>query len=119
MLSIRVLEGRTKTGTVRLAAGIDAAVAAGAHVINLSLSLVPSVAAQVHPGSELVLALERAARAGAVVVAAAGNDGAPLCAQPLLTTRILCVGALDRACRRARYSNYGQRVDSVAPGGDG
>jgi subtilisin family serine protease len=117
VLAIRVLD-HADGDTAREAAGIDAAVAAGAQVINLSLSLQPSLVAQLFPGSALVLALERATRAGIVVVAAAGNDGAPLCAQPQLKTRILCVGAVDRGRNLARYSNYGQGVDLVAPGGD-
>jgi hypothetical protein len=53
-----------------------------------------------------------------VIVAAAGNDGVPLCAQPLLATKILCVGAVNRARQRPAYSNYAVRVDIVAPGGD-
>ncbi len=118
VLAIRVLDDARNGDTAREAAGIDAAVAAGAQVINLSLALHPSVVEQLFPGSALVLALERATRAGVVVVAAAGNDGAPLCAQPQLTTRILCVGAVDSANKRAEYSNHGVQVDLVAPGGD-
>ena len=52
-----------------IAQGIDRAVAAGARVINLSLG-------GSSPSSAVRLAIARAARANAVVVVAAGNDGA-------------------------------------------
>jgi thermitase len=118
ILAIRVLDAQNSGNTDQEAAGIDAAVARGAQVINLSLSAGPNVATQILPGSPLVQAIERAARAGVVVVAAAGNDGVPLCAQPLLATKIICVGAVGRSLTRSSYSNYAVRVDIVAPGGE-
>ncbi|HUR84038.1 MAG TPA: S8 family serine peptidase [Solirubrobacteraceae bacterium] len=118
VLAIRVLDEHNRGYTDQEASGIDAAVAAGAQVINLSLSAGPNVVTTLLPGDALVQAIERAARAGVVIVAAAGNDGVPLCAQPLLATKILCVGAVNRARRRASYTNYAVRVDMVAPGGE-
>ncbi|MES2136504.1 MAG: S8 family peptidase [Pseudomonadota bacterium] len=50
-----------------IAAGIDAAVAAGAKVINLSLG-------GSTPGATLLAAMQRAVNAGTVLVIAAGND---------------------------------------------
>ncbi|HUR86164.1 MAG TPA: S8 family serine peptidase [Solirubrobacteraceae bacterium] len=117
-LAIRVLDAGNRGNTEQEAAGIDAAVAAGAQVINLSLSAGPNVVTQLLPSDRLVQAIERAANAGIVVVAAAGNDGVPLCAQPLLAQKILCVGAINRARTRSSYSNYAVRVDLVAPGGE-
>jgi thermitase len=118
ILAIRVLDANNRGTIDEEAQGIDAAVAAGAQVINLSLSAGPTVVNTVLPGSDLVQAIERAARAGVVIVAAAGNDGVPLCAQPLLETKILCVGSVNRDRQRASYSNYAVRVDVVAPGGE-
>ena len=118
VLAIRVLDAANRGTTDEEAGGIDAAVAAGAQVINLSLSAGPSAVTTLLAGSSIVQAIERAARAGVVVVAAAGNDGVPLCAQPLLATKILCVGAVNRSGHRASYSNYAVRVDIVAPGGE-
>ncbi|MBW3652867.1 MAG: S8 family serine peptidase [Actinobacteria bacterium] len=118
LLAIRVLDANSAGDTDQAAAGIDAATARGAQVINLSLSGGPNVVTQVLPSSSLVQAIDRAARAGVVVVAAAGNDSVPLCAQPLLATKIICVGALSRSQTRASYSNYAVRVDMVAPGGE-
>jgi subtilisin family serine protease len=118
VLAIRVLDARNSGTTDQEAAGIDAAVAAGAQIINLSLSAGPNVVKTLLPDDVLVQSIDRAARAGVVVVAAAGNDAVPLCAQPLLATKILCVGALNRAGNRSSYSNYEVRVDIVAPGGE-
>lgn len=118
VLAIRVLDANNAGNSDQAAAGIDAAVAAGAHVINLSLTIAPTAVSQLRPSDPLVKAIDRAAGAGVVVVAAAGNDGVPLCAQPLLATKILCVGAVNRSGSRATYSNYAVRVDMVAPGGE-
>jgi hypothetical protein len=51
-------------------------------------------------------------------VAAAGNDALPICEQPQLGPGLICVAAVDRQAQRSGYSNYGIRVDLVAPGGD-
>ncbi|WP_300973399.1 S8 family peptidase [Sphingomonas sp. LHG3406-1] len=51
-----------------IARGVDAAVAAGARVINMSLG-------GSAPGSTLIAALQRAVNKGVVIVISAGNDG--------------------------------------------
>lgn len=118
ILSIRVL-GADMQGTTRLVAdGIDAAVAAGAQVINLSLGPGPALARTLDLTDPVVPAMQRAVKDGVVIVAAAGNDAMPLCAQPLVVTGILCVGAVNRQLGPTSYTNYGLRVDVVAPGGD-
>ena len=118
VLVIRVLDARNNGNTDVEAAGIDAAVARGAHVISISINPSASVVTQLLPSDRLVQAIERAARAGVVIVASAGNEGLPLCSQPLLTSKILCVGAVNRAGKRPSYSNYLLRVDIAAPGGE-
>jgi subtilisin family serine protease len=117
VLALRVLGADGRGTTAALARAIDAAVAAGAGVINLSLS-VDAILQAVLPDGELLQAIRRAVDAGVVVVAAAGNHALPICEQPESTPGILCVGAVDRALERSSYSNYGLRVDLVAPGGD-
>ncbi|PZA07325.1 MULTISPECIES: S8 family peptidase [unclassified Meiothermus] len=56
---------------------------------------------------------------GVVVVVAAGNenDDASLYS-PASCANVITVGATDYAGARAPYSNYGARVDVMAPGGD-
>ncbi|MGK0617431.1 S8 family serine peptidase [Meiothermus cerbereus] len=56
---------------------------------------------------------------GVVVVVAAGNenDNASLYS-PASCANVITVGATDFAGARAPYSNYGPRIDVMAPGGD-
>jgi thermitase len=116
IISIRVLDAQGRGTISQVARGVDAALAAGAHVINLSTQQAQA-AAEAATYSELTQAVERAARAGAIVVAAAGNYNMPACAQPLVAARILCVGAIDRHRQRAFYSNHASRVTIMGPGG--
>lgn len=118
VLSIRALDGQGLGSSALEARGIDAAVAAGADVVNLSLGPAPELLDLLDPGDPLVAAIARATRAGVVVVAAAGNGDRPICAQPILGPGLLCVGSVDRDRRRSDFSNHGLRTDVVAPGED-
>ncbi len=85
-----------------------------ARVINLSLS-----------GAGLCSAEEQAAindavNAGAVVVAAAGNEGVDVATiSPANCANVITVGAVARDGSRASYMNSGEEVDLSPPGGDG
>jgi subtilisin family serine protease len=118
ILSLRVLDAQASGDTRQVAAAIDAAVAAGAQVINLSLSPGTALARTLDTTDPIVPAMQRAVAAGVVLVAAAGNFALPLCAQPLAVTGILCVGAVNRSLGLTDYTDFGVRVDVVAPGGD-
>lgn len=118
ILAVRVLDGEQGGTTGGAAEGIDAAVRAGARVINLSLGPNPDTLSMLGVYDPFARAIQRAVDAGVVVVAAAGNDSLPLCAQPPTVRGILCVESVAQSLRRASYSNYGLRVDLVAPGGD-
>ena len=78
-----------------IADGIDAARAAGAKVINLSLG-------GSTPGSELLGAMQRAVTAGVVLVIAAGNDGTvnpdsfALTPAQKFPGQVIIAGALDK-----------------------
>ena len=64
-------------------------------------------------------AFDRANAAGAVVVVAAGNDDDDASNYtPASCGNVIAVGATTIENKRARYSNYGARVDVMAPGGD-
>jgi subtilisin family serine protease len=102
--------------TSELASAIHDCLDAGARVLNLSAAIQrPSASGD----RELGAALDRAARAGALVVAAAGNQGA-LGTTPI--TRhgwVLPVIAYDRRRRPAAYSNLGRSIGSRGLGGPG
>jgi subtilisin family serine protease len=105
-----------------IAAGVRWAADHGANVINLSLGALPGVQALVITGQVTALqdAISYARNRGVVVVAAAGNESAPLCDTPGFDTGALCVVATDSRELKAAYSNLGVKVptDAVAaPGG--
>ncbi|HEX2296277.1 MAG TPA: S8 family serine peptidase [Actinomycetota bacterium] len=122
ILPVRVL-GSDNDRTARIAAGIRYAADRGAQVINLSLSYSPpghvdTITGSMRPVHE---AIAYALSKGSVVVASAGNDTLPACAEPAAVDGVLCVGALDRSDRPAYYTNFESRRSKrylVAPGGD-
>jgi subtilisin family serine protease len=116
LLPVRVL-GDDGSGTSEdVAAGIDWARTNGADIINLSLgSEIPIIG--VAAGDEIDAAIRRALAAGVIVVAAAGNNGVPVCEQPAATEGLLCVGSIDRRKQRSFFSSFGQGLGVVAPGG--
>lgn len=124
ILPVRVLAGVEEGGsTSRIAAGIRYAADKGAQVINLSVSYnapghVDSITGSMRPVHD---AVSYALSKGAVVVASAGNDTLPVCAEPAAVPGVLCVGAVDRSDRPAYYTNFESRRSKsylVAPGGD-
>ncbi|HLQ67713.1 MAG TPA: S8 family serine peptidase [Candidatus Limnocylindrales bacterium] len=60
--------------------------------------------------------VDMATRAGAVCVAAAGNDGDSVRVYPAACDHVLAVGATDFNNVRADFSNWGSWVDVAAPG---
>jgi serine protease len=64
-------------------------------------------------------AINTASANGAIVVVAAGNDNEDAAGfSPASCSGVITVGATDYQNARARYSNYGPRIDLMAPGGD-
>jgi subtilisin family serine protease len=114
ILAIRVLGSDNDGTAANVAAGINAAVDAGADVINLSLNWSQATQAL----APVTAAMQRAADAGALVVVAAGNDAQGRCEEPVLPQRALCVGALSSNLKLSPFSSYGQGLGLVAPGDD-
>ncbi|MEA2155516.1 MAG: thermitase [Solirubrobacteraceae bacterium] len=112
ILAIRVLGADNNGTAANVAAGINAAVDAGADIINLSLNW--SQASQAL--APVTAAMQRAASAGILVVVAAGNDAQGRCEEPILPQQALCVGALSSNLKLAPFSSYGQGMGLVAPG---
>jgi subtilisin family serine protease len=105
-----------------IAKGIRFSVSKGAKVINLSLGALPGTQALTFTGliSDVQDAIAYATSNGVVVVAAAGNETAPLCDTPAFDTGALCVTATDKRELRAAYSNLALKPDLLsvaAPGG--
>jgi serine protease len=121
LLAVKVLDESGGSFT-DVALGIRYAADRGAKVINLSLGAPPGSQALVLTGamSEVTAAIAYANAAGAVVVAAAGNEAAPLCDTPGFDPGAVCVAATDKREAHSLYSNFALRPDLVAlsaPGG--
>ncbi len=114
VLVVRVLGDDGSGSTDDVIAGIDWAVAHGADVLNLSLGPDPPILGN-DPNFDA--AIDRALDRGVIVVAAAGNNGLPVCEQPSGNGRLLCVGAVDRNQNKAFYSSFGDGLGISAPGG--
>jgi serine protease len=115
IMPIRVLDANGDGDAPRIARGVIYAVDHGAKVINLSLSFDSSVTAEEIP--ELLRAFKYARSHGALVVVAAGNDGAGTVSYPARSPDVLAVGATTEYGCAASYSDYGSDLDLVAPGG--
>lgn len=112
VLGVDPVDGEDGTGTASdLVAAINhAAGQADVDVINLSLGGLPQIDA-------LQAATDNAYDAGILVVAAGGNSASASAVYPAANYRVIGVGATDPSGSLASYSNYGQSVDLLAPGG--
>ncbi len=121
IMPLRVLDGQGRGDVASVIEAVDYAVRMRANVLNLSF-------VGVHGSPALGEALQRAWRAGLVIVAAAGNEGEgqtvdmdvtpqyPVCMESAENS-IIGVAAVDENNKLAAFSNYGKRcVDIVAPG---
>ncbi len=102
-----------------LSRGIRWAADRGVEVINMSLGTGPECAA---PCDIPIVsdAIAYAAARDVVIVAASGNDANSTLANhfPANHPEVIAVGATEFRNLRAPYSNYGNGLDLVAPGGD-
>ena len=120
LLVVKALDADGSGEAVDVAAGIDWLLARGVHVVNLSLA--ESSSLRRSGGVALEGAIQRAHKAGVVVVIAAGNSTQATQTGVAFDMPAIVVGATDRNGRLAPYS---QPLDArvrwglVAPGGSG
>jgi serine protease len=115
LLPVRVLDRTGKGSANTVAAGIRWA-ADRAQVINLSLEFGTAVT-NCDNVPQVCDAIEYANSRRALVVAAAGNTGDARVASPGGLPHVLSVGATTDDQCLGDYSNFGQGLDLVAPGG--
>lgn len=117
ILSFRYAGGENEKGDAgTMSKAIRAAIAAHADIINIS-----SDTANKKTDGTLESAVTAAVNSGALVVAAAGNDGADgksANTYPAAYQGVLAVAASDRNDERAYFSQAGDFVDVAAPGVD-
>ena len=109
IMPIRVLDNDGSGYDSAIAQGIRYAVDHGAKVINLSLGGGHS--------NYMDSAVNYALSKSVTVVAAAGNEGINAASScPAHIEKCITVAAVDKANKRASFSNYGDMLDISAPG---
>jgi hypothetical protein len=109
LISIRVTDTTGTSDLFTIAQGVVTAVDAGANIINVSLGGYST-------GGVLDAAISYAAQKGVLIVAAAGNDQAAQLAWPAADSRVVSVGAIDKAEQQVSFSNSGPQLQLTAPG---
>ncbi|USN53995.1 MAG: S8 family serine peptidase [Candidatus Nomurabacteria bacterium] len=114
IMPVKVLARDGYGTTADIAQGIDYARTHGADIISMSLGTSSYSQA-------LTDAVNDAIAQGILVVAATGNANSSTLLYPARTSGVIAVGATGNTTQntRASYSNYGQNIALVAPGGDG
>lgn len=114
LMPVKVLD-KNGSGTAQtLADGVYYAANNGAKIINMSLGWPPGY----DPGTTVHNAITYAYNQEVTLVAATGNDNASTISYPAKYSEVIAVGATRYDENRAPYSNYGEGIDVVAPGGD-
>jgi thermitase len=109
ILPVRVLDSDGVTSVFTLAAGIAAAAAAGADVVNVSVS-------SPEGGGVLDDAVAYAQSTGAIVVASAGNLGNDVPQFPAALPGVVSIASTGADDVKSRFSSFGTDVDLCAPG---
>ncbi|PEY32729.1 alkaline serine protease [Bacillus cereus] len=107
--AVRVLDSQGSGTLDAVAKGIRESADAGAKVISLSLGAS-------NGGTALQQAIQYAWNKGAVIIAAAGNDGNTRPNYPAYYNEVIAVASTDQNDRKSYFSNYGSWVDIAAPG---
>lgn len=111
LINIKVADDKGRCQISALADGIVWAVDNGANVINISIEIRES-------SPKLREAVDYAWRNGAIIVAAAGNDGNEIPVYPACYENCIAVTAIQQNGTLALLANYGDWVDVAAPGFD-
>lgn len=104
-----VYNGKVVTDVI--ADAMTFAIKNGAEVINLSLGWPKLIDL-----AKVKAAFELAEKNNVIVIAAAGNNNKDLPTFPCSYENVICVGAIDNRGELADFTNYGSKVDIVAPG---
>lgn len=117
IMPVKVLGDDGSGSFADIVEGIYYAVDSGAHVINMSLGT--NARARLRSDPVMDAALDYAEANGVTVVCAAGNDSFKRnVAYPAIHPTTIAVGATDFTNAVVGYSNRGDGLDMVAPGGN-
>lgn len=114
ILAVKGFRSKERTKLSDLIESIYYSVNNGAHIINASWGV------DKEPEQAEIDAVNYALNRGVLVVAAAGNTGDPASwITPGSIEGVITVGSLNSMDQLSTFSNYGNSVDFLAPGGDG
>jgi hypothetical protein len=109
ILSVRIADDQGRSDSFLLAKGIIAAVDGGAKLINISMG-------GFGESTILKYAVDYARERGALIFAAAGNNGVNQVYYPAAYEGVIAVGAVDAGDNHLDFSNSGSEIDASAPG---
>jgi len=109
IMPVKVLDDSGSGEMLQVARGITYAANQGAKVINLSLGSPYST-------STLQSAVQYAWERGAVIVAAAGNDGTSTPNYPADYPNVIAVASTNERDGKSGFANFGRWVEVAAPG---
>ena len=109
ILPVKVLDANATGNWPAISTGIIWAADHGATVINLSVGAPRAL-------DDVGAAIEHALSKGAIVVAAAGNDGEDETFYPAMYPGVISVAGVDQTGTRSAWSNFGSWVTVAAPG---
>jgi serine protease len=110
VMPVKVMDNFGRGSDENIINGIKFAADHGANVINMSFGGYGA-------NPFLQEAVTYAASKGVVMCASTGNDSKDAIFYPAACPECMAVGATNRRRERASYSNYGDQIDVVAPGG--
>ncbi|RKY41169.1 MAG: hypothetical protein DRP85_07030 [Candidatus Makaraimicrobium thalassicum] len=109
IMALRVFDDTGSTSPDIISSAIRYAVDNNAKILTMPFSLFP-----IH--TQVEDAIDYALDKGAILIAAAGNDGAEILDNSLAAQEnIITVGSLDADGRMSAWSNYGSELDLLAP----
>lgn len=109
ILPLQAIDDNGYGNSISVGRAVRYAVDQGAKVISMSLG-------GVYPDAFLRQTIREAISAGAIVVAASGNDGCDCISYPANYSEVVAVGALATNNQPATFSSYGANLDILAPG---
>ncbi len=109
LISVRVCDDQGASDSFAIAAGMLAAMDAGAQIINLSMGTYED-------SPLLAAAVAMVQNQGIVIVAASGNDGQSDATYPAAYPGVISVGAVDAQGNHLEFSNFGAYLSLTAPG---
>ncbi len=118
ILPVKVLDSSGSGDTYSLADGLNYCANQNVDVINMSLGWPVDSGGAYDPGGPVPDAIQKCYANNIAIFASSGNDGQPYVGYPAAYDQVISVGAVSKNDVKTSYSNWGDVLDIVAPGGD-